>query len=185
MSRDLNYLTSHRGDSAVRAVLSDYELTVHGRKSRALHALSLTTDATAATATTTAESTADAAARDAADADAADDADFSSMLAKEIEMREGLVLLKLPGYYGPVRVGWLRRLEGDNYELLPGSVLVVRTSGNRKLAEIAAAGPKSDHRCEDRAETSMDVNEFRVWQCWQANEKAWAAECPHPTGWAK
>lgn len=98
-------------------------------------------------------------------------------------MREGLKLIKLPGYYGPVRVGWLKRLSGDDYVLLPGSVLVVRTSGSRKLAELAADGPGTDHRVEDRAKTDCEVNRFRVWQVWAADEKAWSEHCPKPKEW--
>lgn len=176
---DLEYLTRHRGDPDVRVVLDDLELTLHGRRSRVLHALSLNYTADAADAATTA---ATAATTDAAATTAATAA-FSKQLKECDQMREGLMLLKLPGYYGPVRVGWLKRISGDNYELLPGSVLLVRTKGTRKLAELAAKGPLDDHKCEDRAETSLDVNEFRVWQPWQCNEEAWKEHCPRPKDW--
>lgn len=236
---DLTYLVQHRGDPAVRLVLSDHELLSRGRKSRALMGMGLvntaayttagaaayssaydmTADITAAAAyiTDAAYITADAAyttaassATDTADAaddatDATDTADaayttadaaaaaFSRMLAKEIDMREGLKLIKLPGYYGPVRVGWLRRIDGDNYELLPGSVLVIRTSGSRALAELAADGPVDrsgehtnrpvqDHKLTDKAGTAHDVNEFRVWQAIDCGD-AWREFVPQPKEW--
>ena len=204
---DLTYLVQHRGDPAVRLVLSDHELLSRGRKSRALMGMSLvdataaaadaaadaaaaaTADAaaaaTAATADATATATAATAAADAAATTAAADAaatTFSRMLAKEIDMREGLKLIKLPGYYGPVRVGWLRRIDGDNYELLAGSVLVIRTSGSRALAELAADGPLKDHKLTDKAGTAHDINEFRVWQAIDCGD-AWREFVPQPKEW--
>ena len=97
-------------------------------------------------------------------------------------MREGLKLIKLPGYYGPVRVGWLRRIDGDNYELLAGSVLVIRTNGSRALAELAADGPLKDHKLTDKAGTAHDVNEFRVWQAIDCGD-AWREFVPQPKEW--
>lgn len=222
---DLTYLVQHRGDPAVRLVLSDHELLSRGRKSRALMGMGLLNTDAAGVATTNAATNAagasayataaaaatDTAATDTADADdaatdAADaaavaavaatadaDAAFSRMLAKEIDMREGLKLIKLPGYYGPVRVGWLRRIDGDNYELLPGSVLVIRTSGSRALAELAADGPVDrsgehtnrpvqDHKLTDKAGTAHDVNEFRVWQAIDCGD-AWREFVPQPKEW--
>lgn len=214
---DLTYLVQHRGDPAVRMVLSDHELVTRGRKSRALMGMGLVNGVDAATAAAvavdadadatatatadaaaTADATADANANATANAnanataavagdataaaDAAVDADFSRMLAKEIDMREGLKLIKLPGYYGPVRVGWLRRIEGDNYELLAGSVLVIRTSGSRALAELAADGPLKDHKLTDEAGTAHDVNEFRVWQAIDCGD-AWREYVPQPKEW--
>ena len=98
-------------------------------------------------------------------------------------MREGLVLIKTPGYYGgPTRIGWLRRIAGDRYELLPGLRSVSRTSGSRDLSDIASDGPGKDHKLGAPSKVGESINALGVWRCFHADPAKWP-ECPQPKEW--
>lgn len=99
-------------------------------------------------------------------------------------MREGLKLIKFPGYYGPVYIGWLRRIGGDQYELVPGCRWITRLSGNRDCLALADDGPLDDHKIHPASKKATpDVNEFRVWQAWNVDEEKWLPHCPKPKDW--
>jgi hypothetical protein len=106
------------------------------------------------------------------------------MLLEDLDMREGLKLIQLPGRYGysVTLVGWLRRVAGDEYEMLPGHVSVVRTSGRRILDELAIDGPKDDHRCTP-CRGVEEVHRLIVRRPKPADEKAWAAYVKKPEDW--
>lgn len=151
----------------------------------------------------------DAAAADADDADAADADDdaaaaasaaadvvaqtpnaiavrkrIHNLLTEEQPMREGLLMVTLPGRYGysVTLVGWVRHVRGFEYELLPGHLSIVRTAGRRTLGELAAEGPGDDHRLTV-AKTAEDLHELRVRRVLACDEKSWKAHCPRPTNW--
>jgi hypothetical protein len=102
-------------------------------------------------------------------------------------MRDGLKIIKLPGDYygGPTRIAWVRRVAGDEYEIVAGSCLVTRDSGKRLLEHIAADGPGDDHTVWPPAKLEAETNRFEVLQCFVASEKAWEKHCPRPKDWAK
>lgn len=93
-------------------------------------------------------------------------------------------MVTIPGRYGysVTLVGHVRHTRGFEYEMGPGHVSVVRTSGMRSLGQLAAEGPKEDHRLT-KAETSEDLHEFRVRRVKPVDAKAWAKACPRPKGW--
>jgi len=95
-------------------------------------------------------------------------------------MRDGLKILKLPGYYGPTRVGWVKRISGDEYVLLPGHRAVWRTSGSRLLEHIAADGPGKDHDMGEPSKVEDEINRLLVWRAIPADEKAWAKHVERP-----
>jgi hypothetical protein len=143
-------------------------------------------DATATAAATAAADDDATAAADAADADddatataaatAADDATEASnhnRYWKGAEMREGLVLIQVPGrYWGVTRVGWARRIEGDEWEL-HGATTVVRTGAPVQLDVLAARGPDG-HRCSPVAEVPELLHRFSPRRVLVANVEAWA-----------
>ena len=116
------------------------------------------------------------------DADAAT-ATFSKMLLQETPMREGLLLIKLPGYYGPTKICWVVRKNGDEWEMLPGARLVSRTAGDRVLEQLAADGPMNDHKVWPPAKLGEPLHRLVPWRTLYADEKAWAEHCPKPKDW--
>ena len=97
-------------------------------------------------------------------------------------MREGLLLIQVPGrYWGVTRVGWARRVEGDEYEFR--GVTVLRTGAVRTLASLAAEGPKKDHNVSAPDETSELLHRFSPRRVLLANPEKWAKHCPKPEGW--
>lgn len=165
-------LLAERGDPAARAVLEDWTLSHGGRPTRLGVAVDLLLHRTA-----------DAAA-DAAAAALRLLRNRNAELHGEIDMRDGLKIIKLPGgWRGTTFVGWVKRVAGDEYVLLPGHCWVHRTSGSRELSDLAADGPKSDHRVHEPARTEEEFNRFAVKRCKVADEKAWAKWCPRPKDW--
>jgi hypothetical protein len=128
-------------------------------------------------------------ASDAADDDAANQNLFK-LLTKEPDMREGLKVIQTTGaYYGyaVTRVGWLRRVDGDEYELLPGAVTIQRT-GERNLAGLdllASGGLGNRYAASEPAESSEEIHRLLVRRSLPANEAAWASVCPKPKGWVE
>ena len=181
---DVDYLTSNRSDPGCRMVLEDWQRE-RGEMPTRLGVALWIADANA-NAYADADANADAGAYANAYANADANAYANRFLREEPDMRNGLVLIKTPGYYGgPTRVGWLRRVSGDLYELLPGFRSVSRESGSRELAEVAGDGPAKDHKLGVPSKVAEDINAFLVWRAVRADEKAWAKECPRPKGWTE
>lgn len=127
----------------------------------------------------------------AADA-AADDADGAAALkqfnklTKGQDMKEGLVLVQLPGSYGytVTRAGWLKRVSGDEFEL-HGPVTVWRT-GQRNMAGLdvlASKGPRKDYRTSPPGEAVEYVHRLLIRRCLPCDSTKWEKECPRPKGW--
>jgi len=126
---------------------------------------------------------------DADDADAAaddaDDARLSQLLLQEMNMRNGLKIIQLPGRYGysVTRVGWLRRVAGDEWELLPGSRRIIRKGGNRNIDSLASDGPERDHALTPASKGPEEVHRLVIRRALPANEAAWSEHCPRPENW--
>lgn len=99
-------------------------------------------------------------------------------------MREGLMLVQVPGRYGysVTRVGWFKRVQGDEWELLAGSVSTRRTSGTRNLDELAADGPMSDHFVSKPFKSVEPVHRLVLRRALYANVEAWPM-VKKPKGW--
>jgi len=129
---------------------------------------------------------------DVADVDAADDADvaddrsplLTKMLLEEPDMRNGLKLIQVPGRYGysVTRVGWMRRVSGDEFELVNART-VTRTGDLRSLASLAQDGPKRDHRLSDMDEGVEEVHRLVIRRSRPASEASWLKHCPKPDDW--
>ena len=142
-------------------------------------------DAAAADDDADADDAADDADDAAADDAAADDAARRNInrILRGAEMREGLVLLQLPGrYWAVTRIGWARRVEGDEWELL-GARTIVRTGQAEPLDKLASRGIGTTHRLNDASEAPELFHRLLVRRCLVANEKAWAKNCPRPADW--
>jgi hypothetical protein len=138
----------------------------------------------------------DDAAADAAadDADAADDASIEkrNQFWRGAEMKEGLLLVKFAGWYGRglVRVGWVRRVSGDEYEMLPGAVSVWRRGAPlTPLDQLAALGPKKHkHHAVDPSLVVEPLHRWSGVRVLYCHEAAWATDCPslvRPAGWVE
>jgi hypothetical protein len=128
---------------------------------------------------------------DAADDDADDDADdiqgINKWLREEMDMRDGLKIIRLPGgYYGRsvTRVGWVRRVGGDEYLLLPGSRSIWRTGGERTtLDRLASHGPGDNHQMTAPQVGEEEINRLLTRRALPADEHVWAPHCPKPKDW--
>ena len=87
-------------------------------------------------------------------------------------MREGLVLIQVPGrYWGVTRVGYVKRVEGDEWEFR--GVTVIRTGTTRTLADLAANGPGGDHDVSAVDALPELLHRFTPRRVLVASEEAW------------
>lgn len=106
-------------------------------------------------------------------------------------MRDGLKVIQVTGsYYGyaVTMVGWLRRVAGDEYELLAGARVVMRKSSvaPASLARLANDGMESNYFfVGEPSEGPEEINRLLVRRCFPANEKVWGKACPKPKDWGK
>jgi len=110
---------------------------------------------------------------------------LTKLLIKEPDMRNGLKIIQVPGMYANLavtRIGWLRRVSGDEWELT-GARTIVRTGSSRTLDSLAAHGPKGDHRLTASAEGPEEIHRLVIRRSLPADVKAWAPYCPRPDGW--
>jgi len=102
---------------------------------------------------------------------------------EEIDVRDGLKIVSLPsGAYAYILVGWLRRIVGDEYELI-GSRCIRRFGRNRSLAELAKHGPYEDTQLLEAAVEPEELHRLLIRRALPCNEKAWTKECPRPVDW--
>lgn len=101
-------------------------------------------------------------------------------------MKDGLKILQLPGgYYGysVTRVGWVRRLRGDDYELVGGRTMAREGQYSIDgITKAAAKGPKG-YKLSVPDEMPEELHRLLIRRAVPANEKAWADACPRPTNW--
>jgi hypothetical protein len=103
-------------------------------------------------------------------------------------MKDGLKIIQLPGRYGysVTLVGWLRRINGDEYELL--NACTVARNGNYKLdglQKLASDGPKKSYDVTSAASMPEEVHRLLIRRSLPANEAAWREHCPKPKGWVE
>ena len=101
-------------------------------------------------------------------------------------MREGLAVVQVTGaYYGyaVTRVGWLRRVAGDEYEL-HGAVTATRTGRAPEGLDDLAAGKMERYELSQRATQPEMIHRLLMRRALAADERAWAKVCPKPEGWS-
>ncbi len=102
-------------------------------------------------------------------------------------MHDGLKIITLPGgYYGRsiTRVGWLRRVGGDEWELLGGRT-IVRTESPRVggLEILASSGPKG-YKLGEASKTVEHIHRLIIRRSIVADPKVWNKDCPQPKDWS-
>ena len=149
-------------------------------------------------AATAADDVADDAADDEADDDDADDDDVAAYAADDDdalknnqmlwmkgpnEMRDGLAIVVVAGGWRALtRVGWLRRVEGDEWELV--GARSVRTVGRYvPLAELATIGPVKDVSLQQEAAEPEPIHRLLMRRVLYCDVAKWAKEVPRPKGW--
>lgn len=91
---------------------------------------------------------------------------------KGADMREGLILIQVPGrYWGVTRVGYATRIEGDEWEFRGATV--TRTGAARTLADLAANGPGDDHHVSEVDALPELLHRFTPRRVLVASEEAW------------
>ncbi len=187
----LEALLERRSEPETRAILEDYQ---HERGEKPMRlGVVIQVDAAADDADAVAADAA-AAAADAAAADdaAADDAagaflQLQNLFSKDPNMKDGLKIVQVAGaYYGysVTRVGWLRRVSGDEYELL--NARTIARTGSYSLDginKLASDGPRDKYRLSEGDKGPEEVHRLLIRRSVPASVDAWAKDCPRPKGW--
>lgn len=103
-------------------------------------------------------------------------------------MREGLMILLTRGTYyrGLCRMGWLRRIEGDEWEII-GSRVLTRTGNVVPLRELAEGeGKLPGHKLGKPAKTPESVHRLHMVRnidVPREDWEKWAKDFPMPEGW--
>ena len=97
-------------------------------------------------------------------------------------MKPGLYLFATPsGGRAVLRVGWIRRVEGDEYEVVSQRT-PKRSEYTTMPSEAAAKGPPSAWKFTDPHPLPCPLTRYHIHHPWPCNEKAWAKVCPRPEG---
>ncbi len=103
--------------------------------------------------------------------------------SSESDMRPGLKIISTPsGYYPYVLVGWLRRVEGDEWEVV-GARVIKRFGQSQALASLATKGPATDTQLLDAATEPEPIHRLQITRAIACDAKSWAKEVPRPKGW--
>lgn len=166
----LNALVDNRSDPSVRRTLDDYYFDRGCTPARLGVVLQI--DA--------------AAAADAADAAIQLTRRLTKLLREEPDMKEGLKVVTIPGSYGYnlARVGWLKRITADEYEL-HGARTIIREGAwsPEGLNQLAAEGPTKKYRLGKPDKLPEEVHRLTMRRCLPCDETAWEKECPRPKDW--
>lgn len=204
MSDLLEALLARRSEPEARRVLADYRLERGQNPGRLgvelwvadaadAHA-DADDDAHAADAHADVPDDADAADAHADDAhtdahvvDAAIRHSLHNLLTGELDMKDGLKVIQVPGRFGysVTLVGWVRRVNGDELELL-NAVTVARTGTYRLdgIQRLASEGPgKRGYEVTKPAKQPEELHRLLIRRSLTANEAAWQEHCPRPKGW--
>ena len=107
-------------------------------------------------------------------------------------MSPGLKILQIQItlYRAITFVGWLRRVSGDEYELMPGSRIVTRKPGAQwswnGIDELASKGPGTKYALTDPAQAPEELHRLgNIRRSKPADEKVWTRDCPRPKDWVE
>ena len=101
---------------------------------------------------------------------------LTDMLHGEIDMRDGLKIIQLTGtrYWAVTKIGYIRCVGGDEYEILPGASVLRCKGKKRGLESLAADGPGVDYELLYKpSKTVEEINRLLVRRCLVADEMAW------------
>jgi hypothetical protein len=204
ITRDIDALYDHRSEPDARSVLEDLQLEEGARSTRLglalwfIHAVGGDVVVGVVASVVGGDAGDDAADDDAGDAadavggDGGRDADawrnITSLINKEPDMKDGLKIIRVTGaYYGyaVTKIAWIRRIVGDEWEMMPGARTIIRTGSPRTLDSLAAHGPRKDHTLTDPAIGSEELNRLMIRRSLPADEIAWGDLCPRPVGWVE
>ena len=102
---------------------------------------------------------------------------------KEHDLKNGLRIVSIPGgYYPYVLVGWLRRVAGDDWEMVSARV-ISRFGANQQLAVLAEKGPAKDTKLLEASTQPEDFHRLLINRSIRCNPESWAAACPRPLAW--
>ena len=109
----------------------------------------------------------------------------AAYLLKEPDMENGLKILQIPGQYGRhvTLVAWIRRVRGDEWQVLPGARTVTRSGAGRGLASLATDGPKKDYKLGSPSKGPEEIHRLTIRRSLQASVDAWTKLVPMPSGW--
>jgi len=99
-------------------------------------------------------------------------------------MREGLAIVVTPGggYWPLPQIGWLRRVAGDEWEIVNARVLK-RAGTAVPLADLAADGLGDRTSIGRPSKYPVPVHRLTIRRVEFADPEKWAKECPRPSGW--
>jgi hypothetical protein len=98
-------------------------------------------------------------------------------------VKPGLYLFATPsGGRAVLRVGWIRRVDGDEYEVV-GQRTPKRGEYNTMPSDAAAKGPPRAWTFTDAHPTPCPLTRYHIHHPWPCDERAWATVCPRPEGW--
>ncbi len=100
-------------------------------------------------------------------------------------MEDGIKIIQLPGRYGYAAtfVAWVRRVHGDEWQMVPGARAIYRTGTPRGLHWLAANGPGNDYDLLEPSKTPEPFHRLVPGRVIDADESAWADHCPRPARW--
>ena len=81
-----------------------------------------------------------------------------------------------------LRIGWIRRIEGDEYEALH-MVTPKRNSYEKMLSDAAIDGPPTGWTYTRPLPRPSPLNRFHILGAVSLDPKQWAKVCPRPEGW--
>jgi hypothetical protein len=98
---------------------------------------------------------------------------------REERMFEGMALIQVTGNYGykVTKVGWLHRIEGDEW-VIRGAIVIKRTGNLVDLEVLASEGLGVQHTATAPATTGERLHRWSASRCLEVNEAAWIAICP-------
>ena len=107
-----------------------------------------------------------------------------SKLFGENSMRPGLAIVVSPGGYSPyVRIGWWRRVDGDEWEGI-GCRVIQRFGQGAALAALSQSGPAPDTVLLAAAKVPSPIHRLHAIRIEPADAQAWAQHCPRPADWS-
>jgi hypothetical protein len=107
-----------------------------------------------------------------------------AVFSKGQPVNHGLYIVSVPsgGYYPYTIVGWVRRVEGDEWEAV-GARIIRRYGPSVSLTTLAEKGPQEGTELLPASHLPRPVHRLHMGLPLKCDVKAWAKDCPKPKGW--